>query len=75
MVKKIIVHAGFHKTGTTAIQSSFYAATEKLEKAGIIYPHTGGKAHHKAIYSFMERPGAGKIVVGLLPQMKNGANF
>ena len=53
MVKKIIIHAGFHKTGTTAIQSSFYAATEKLEKAGIIYPHTGGKAHHKAIYSFM----------------------
>ena len=53
MAEKIIVHAGFHKTGTTAIQSSFYAATEKLAKAGITYPHTGGKAHHKAVYSFM----------------------
>ena len=53
MAKKIIVHAGFHKTGTTAIQSSFFAATKALESAGITYPHVGGKAHHKAVYSFM----------------------
>jgi hypothetical protein len=53
MAKKIIVHAGFHKTGTTAIQSSFFAATKELEKAGITYPHVGGKAHHKAISSLM----------------------
>jgi hypothetical protein len=53
VAKKIIVHAGFHKTGTTAIQSSFFAATSELGKVGITYPHVGGKAHHKAIYSLM----------------------
>lgn len=53
VAKKIFVHAGFHKTGTTAIQSSFFAATKELESAGIIYPHVGGKAHHKAVYSLM----------------------
>ena len=55
MAKKLIVHAGFHKTGTTALQSSIYAVTEKLEKLGLTYPHVGGKAHHKAIYSLMEK--------------------
>ena len=53
MAKRIVVHAGFHKTGTTAIQSSFFAATNELEKVGITYPHVGGKAHHKAVYSLM----------------------
>lgn len=55
MARRLIVHAGFHKTGTTALQSSLYAAREHLSKAGFEYPVVGGKAHHKAIYSLMER--------------------
>lgn len=55
MAKRAIVHAGFHKTGTTALQSALFAVTEKLEKRGFTYPHIGGKAHHKAIYSLMEK--------------------
>jgi hypothetical protein len=55
MAKKLIVHAGFHKTGTTALQSSLFAAREELAKKGIIYPQISGKAHHKAIYSLMDK--------------------
>jgi hypothetical protein len=55
MAKALIVHAGFHKTGTTALQSSFSAARVELKKSGLVYPDTGAKAHHKAIYSLMER--------------------
>lgn len=55
MATRLIVHAGFHKTGTTALQSALFAVSEELEKAGYTYPHVGGKAHHKAIYSLMER--------------------
>ncbi len=55
MAKRLIVHAGFHKTGTTALQSSLYAARDDLSRIGFEYPVVGGKAHHKAIYSLMER--------------------
>lgn len=55
MAKRLIVHAGFHKTGTTALQSAIYAVREKLDKRGLVYPVLGGKAHHKAIYSLMEK--------------------
>lgn len=55
MAKRLIVHAGFHKTGTTALQSAIFAVREKLEKRGLSYPVIGGKAHHKAIYSLMEK--------------------
>ena len=75
MAKKIFVHAGFHKTGTTAIQSSFFAATNELDGAGITYPHVGGKAHHKAVYSLMGKPGVGKIAEESWQLMKSGADL
>lgn len=53
MAKRLIVHAGFHKTGTTALQSALFAASDQLRVEGLTYPHVGGKAHHKAIYSLM----------------------
>ena len=53
MSKKLIVHAGFHKTGTTALQSALFANIKALTKFGISYPEVGGKAQHKAIYSLM----------------------
>ena len=53
MSKKLFVHAGFHKTGTTALQSAFFANINELNKFGISYPQVGGKAQHKAIYSLM----------------------
>jgi hypothetical protein len=37
------------------LQSSLYAVRDQLSKVGIEYPVIDGKAHHKAIYSLMER--------------------
>ena len=75
MAKKIIVHAGFHKTGTTAIQSSFFAATKDLNEAGITYPQVGGKAHHKAIYSLMEKTWGWEDRGGVLASDKKWRDF
>jgi hypothetical protein len=75
MAKKIIVHAGFHKTGTTAIQSSFFAATKDLSAAGITYPQVGGKAHHKAIYSLMEKTWGWEDRGGVLASDKKWRDF
>ena len=37
-MKKVVIHAGFHKTGTTALQHSLHASTELLKTAGYRYP-------------------------------------
>jgi hypothetical protein len=37
-LKKVVIHAGFHKTGTTALQHSLHASTELLKTAGYRYP-------------------------------------
>lgn len=36
--KKLILHIGFHKTGTSALQEGFYANADALAAAGLIYP-------------------------------------
>lgn len=38
MAKKFILHAGFHKTGTTALQHSLFAKKNELRNLGIDYP-------------------------------------
>jgi hypothetical protein len=40
-MKKLYVHCGLHKTGTTALQIFLRNNTEKLRSAGILYPYTG----------------------------------
>jgi hypothetical protein len=37
-MKKVFIHAGFHKTGTTALQHSLQASTNQLKAAGYRYP-------------------------------------
>jgi len=46
--RKIVIHAGIHKTGSTAIQIALFHHTEQFEKQGIKYPRTGldDGAHH-----------------------------
>jgi hypothetical protein len=41
-----LVHFGFHKSGTTAIQEAFVDARTRLGKIGVGYPTTGGQRHH-----------------------------
>jgi hypothetical protein len=51
-VEELILHIGFHKTGTTAIQELCYRNREKLlNKIGIYYPDTYGFPGHY-VYSF-----------------------
>jgi hypothetical protein len=38
VLKKVVIHAGFHKTGTTAIQHALHASTQALKAAGYTYP-------------------------------------
>jgi hypothetical protein len=50
-IKKLYVHCGLHKTGTTALQIFLRKSTERLRKAGILYPYAGcpdsvGSGHH-----------------------------
>lgn len=41
MGKKVIIHAGFHKTGSSSIQSASYNNRDALNKYGILYPSFG----------------------------------
>jgi hypothetical protein len=52
-MRKVYLHIGFGKTGTTAIQNFFYLNRDKFLKKGIHYPTAGikkkgrhGKGHH-----------------------------
>ena len=40
-MKKLFLHIGTHKTGTTAIQNFAFANAERLLEMGILYPRTG----------------------------------
>lgn len=38
---RVIVHAGYHKTGTTSIQVALTRSRDRLRGAGVLYPQTG----------------------------------
>ncbi len=66
-MKKIILHIGCEKTGTTSIQNTIFSNKQLLEKAyGILYPRSlGGKNHWKlAVYACDED----KNLTRLLPK-------
>lgn len=45
----LYLHIGFHKTGTTAIQTFLAANTKLLATRGILYPHTGRAGNSQAL--------------------------
>jgi hypothetical protein len=49
--RRLIIHAGFHKSGTTALQEAFDAQSEELKAAGITYPNINRRAHHRIAWS------------------------
>ena len=53
--RRLIIHAGFHKSGTTALQVAFDAQREELKAAGIIYPNIGRRAHHRVAWALTGR--------------------
>lgn len=53
---RLIIHPGFHKSGTTALQESFALNRSLLRERGILYPHIGTKAHHRIAWALTQRP-------------------
>ena len=51
MPKKVFIHVGFHKTGTTAMQESLFANSKALKDLGTTYARTGKKAAHRAAWA------------------------
>lgn len=51
MVSRIILHAGPHKTGSTAMQNALFGKRETLARQGIVYPSIGvrNNAHHDLV--------------------------
>lgn len=50
----ILFHAGFHKTGTTALQSALASSREALLETGVRYPGDL-RSHHRAAMAVTER--------------------
>ncbi len=50
----ILLHVGFHKTGTTALQSAFASTRAQLREAGVLYPGNR-RSHHRAAMAVTER--------------------
>ena len=53
--RRLVIHAGFHKSGTTALQEAFDAQSDELRSAGILYPNIGRKAHHRIAWALTGR--------------------
>jgi len=53
--KQLILHVGFHKSGTTALQESFFAQRKELETQGVLYPSVGWQAHHRVAWAIARR--------------------
>jgi hypothetical protein len=54
-LKKLIIHPGFHKTGTTALQQALSEVRDELSAKGFNYPKIAGNAHHRAAWSIIEK--------------------
>ena len=55
MPKKVFIHVGFHKTGTTAIQESLHSHREELKNLGLIYDTNNRRANHRQAWALAGR--------------------
>jgi hypothetical protein len=57
--KQLILHVGFHKSGTSSLQESLHVQRQELLENGISYPsigYTGRKAHHRIAWALTQKP-------------------
>lgn len=65
MSKKLFLHIGTHKTGTTTIQHFLAANRQALRDQQLVYPDIslvgfkGPRTHHRLAHAIVGRPGAG----------------
>jgi len=55
MQRRLIIHAGFPKSGTTALQASFRENADVLRAANIEYPPSQNDAHHAGVAALVGR--------------------
>ena len=72
MVKRVFIHPGFHKTGTTGIQTIFTENRMKCKDAGLFYPYARGEGIIVPHGHFMSEFGAGKIGAERRHPFQNG---
>jgi hypothetical protein len=49
--KRLFIHIGAPKTGTTYLQKVLAKNRDEMEAAGVLYPRVGREAHHSAVWS------------------------
>jgi hypothetical protein len=69
--KELILHVGFHKSGTSALQESFSAQRAELKALGIWYPDIGRKAHHRIAWALTQKPWGWKTRGGQLTPFRH----
>jgi hypothetical protein len=53
---QLILHVGFHKSGTSALQESLHIQRQELLDLGVHYPYIGRKAHHRIAWALTQKP-------------------
>jgi hypothetical protein len=54
--RRVYLHIGAPKTGTTYLQAVCGRNREALQAAGVLYPDSFGDAHHKAVWDLRDTP-------------------
>jgi hypothetical protein len=75
IAKQLILHVGFHKSGTSALQESFAAQRAELASAGVLYPDIGRKAHHRIAWALTQKPWGWKARGGETTPFKHFAKM
>jgi len=69
--KRIFLHIGVPKTGTTALQAALANSRKDLAKQNVIYPSQWRNAHHRAAWAVTERTWGWKGRGGTTTPMKH----
>ena len=72
-MKRIIVHIGQAKTGTTTLQGSLFASRDALLKHGVLYPRTIRGNNHRLAKAYFDGPEAAHKLERRLHAGDNGA--
>ncbi len=54
-MKKLVIHPGFHKTGTTSLQQALAFSRKNLREENFYYPKIEGSAQHRAAWAVIEK--------------------
>jgi hypothetical protein len=80
VAKRIYLHIGAPKTGTTYLQAVCGRNRDALAARGVLYPDAFGDAHHKAVWDLRETPDQREGTKGIegswdrLVEIANGAD-